>query len=114
SLSDVRFAPIVLPAVVGGGLGGLAIVLFSRMFMPHLPSEFMANAENFSPPLYTRVLYGGITEELLVRWGLMSFFVWGFSRLGRHAERSVKPMYYALGIVLSALFFGAGHLPAAS
>lgn len=28
----------------------------------------------FSPPLYARMLYGGITEEVLLRWGLMTGF----------------------------------------
>lgn len=114
SWSDIKVVPTVLPAVAGGILGGLAIVLFSRMSMPHLPPVFIAKAEIFSPPLYTRLLYGGITEELLIRWGLMSFFVWGFSRLGRHAESSPRPVYYVLGIVLSSLIFAAGHLPAVS
>ncbi len=114
SWSDIHITPIILSALIGGIVGGVMLMLFTHISLPHLPTAFIASVENFSPPLYTRVLYGGITEELLIRWGLMSCFVWGLSRLGRQSEGSIKPVYYVLGIVLSALLFGAGHLPAAS
>lgn len=62
-----------------------------------------------------RLLYGGITEELLLRWGLMAPVAWliwrGRVRLGISAESpSEKTMWTA--IVVSAVLFGAGHLPA--
>ena len=28
---------------------------------------------NLTPPVFTRILYGGITEEVLIRWGVMVF-----------------------------------------
>ncbi len=61
-------------------------------------------------PLATRLLYGGITEEVLLRWGLMSFFAWGLWRLaGRPATPGAGRIIAA--ILLSALLLGAGHLP---
>jgi hypothetical protein len=55
-------------------------------------------------------LYGGITEELMMRFGLMSALVaLGVWVLGRRA-----PPLLWVAILLSALVFGAAHLPAVS
>lgn len=65
----------------------------------------------FSPPLLTRLLYGGLTEELMLRWGVMSLLVWGAWRLvGRPASAPAWVIW--AGILLSSLLFGLGHLPA--
>lgn len=52
------------------------------------------------------VLYGGLTEEVLMRWGLMSLLLLGLSRLmpWRVAGR--------LAVGLAALAFALAHLPA--
>ena len=67
----------------------------------------------FTPPLATRLLYGGLTEEVLLRWGLMSLLVWVGWRLSGRLE-SVQLWVVWTGIILSALLFGIGHLPALS
>lgn len=58
------------------------------------------------------VLYGGITEELLMRWGLMSLLAWAGWKLFR--RRSPAPGAGPMGsaVLLAALLFGAGHLGA--
>ena len=62
-------------------------------------------------PLAVRLLYGGITEELLMRWGLMTFLVWLLWRV--IARRSVAPGRTLIwtAIAASAILFGLGHLP---
>jgi len=62
-------------------------------------------------PLAVRVLYGGITEEVLVRWGLMTVLVWAGWRLLR--RNSLQPSYGIIwsAIATSALAFGVFHLP---
>lgn len=55
------------------------------------------------------VLYGGIIEELLIRFGLMSILIWLASKLTNTSDRN---SIYIVGIVLAALIFAAGHLPA--
>ncbi len=52
-----------------------------------------------------KILYGGITEEIMVRWGLMSFIVY----LSLFVIKN-KYAYY-IGIFLSSILFGMGHLP---
>ena len=57
------------------------------------------------------VTYGGVTEEVMMRWGLMGVILWGLASLSSAddpANWAVTP-----AIVASAILFAAGHLPAA-
>ncbi|WP_323813431.1 CPBP family intramembrane glutamic endopeptidase [Cellvibrio sp. NN19] len=103
--------PQLIPAIIGGIAGGILIVIFSDALSPYLPPDFIRAGEKLTPPWYTKILYGGITEEILVRWGLMSFFVWGFYHLTQTKGTAIKTHNYLLAIIVSALVFGAGHLP---
>ena len=64
---------------------------------------------SFAP---VRFLYGGITEELLLRFGLMSALALvGWYVTGRPSDGpNAEVMWPA--IVISAVLFGVGHLPA--
>jgi Type II CAAX prenyl endopeptidase Rce1-like len=107
-----KLTPQILPALLGGVLGGLAIVLITNQFAASLPAEFLRAAGGLSIPWYARLFYGGISEELLIRWGLMSFLVWASYRLFQNNTGKVNNIHYILAIALSALLFGAGHMPA--
>jgi membrane protease YdiL (CAAX protease family) len=62
-----------------------------------------------------RLLYGGITEELLLRWGLMAPVAWviwrGRAWLGASIDSPSEGTMWA-AIAVSAVLFGVGHLPA--
>jgi len=105
----------IIPGVVGALIGGLAIILTSIVTKPFLPAKTIALIEKFADvvPFPTRLLYGGITEELLVRWGLMTFFVWGVWRLFQRRYDKPTRVCFIAGILLSAFIFGLGHLPVA-
>lgn len=61
------------------------------------------------PGRIAALLYGGVTEELMIRFGLMTLLVW----LGTRALRGRRPRWLVwTAIVLTALAFAAGHLPA--
>ena len=102
--------PQVLPGLVAGLLGGL--LLFASLRLS--PAPISALAQRFNPPLFARILYGGLTEELLLRWGLMTAFTWLAWRFLQGRRGTVKPGVVWLANAASALLFGAGHLPAAS
>ncbi len=59
------------------------------------------------------VLYGGIVEELMLRWGLMTLFAWLLWRLFQRGQGRPGAWLMGTAIVLAAVLFGAGHLPAA-
>lgn len=102
--------PQLLPGIIAGLLGGLLLLAVNR----NAPAALAAVQERFSPPFLARVLYGGITEELLLRWGLMTALVWLAWRFLQHRRGEPRAAYFWLAIAVSAFLFGAGHLPAAS
>ena len=87
------------------------IVIDFGWFVPHLPK--LASVAH--PPLWQGSLatfYGGITEELLLRLGAMSFFAWLFGKLRRGAEGLPTADALWAANILTAVLFGLAHLPA--
>ena len=111
-----KLKPQIVPGVIAGLLSGVAIVLTWVIAKPYLSNEFIARAQEFNIllPAVTRFLYGGFTEEILLRWGFMTFLVWTAWRLLQKGVVVPKPVYVIAAIVVSALVFGIGHLPLAS
>ena len=105
----------IAPGLWGGLAGGLAIVLTQLLWIPFLPPEVMARSAALAKllPLVTRLLYGGITEELLLRWGLMTLLVWAAWRVFQRRQGAPKPVCFAGAILISSVVFGLGHLPLA-
>ena len=89
----------LLPALIGGVLGALLIVM-TALFGPAV-----LRSPPFEVSLPVRLLYGGVTEELFLRWGLMTLFAAGC--------RLCSPLPVAIwfAIVASAVVFGVAHLP---
>jgi len=108
--------PQIISGVLAGLVCGVAIVVIWVIAKPYLTSEFITQAQRFNDllPNITRFLYGGFTEELLLRWGLMTFLVWAIWRLLQKGEGQPRAVYVVTAIVLSAIMFGVGHLPIAS
>jgi membrane protease YdiL (CAAX protease family) len=64
----------------------------------------------FNPPLVTRVLYGGIVEEIISRWGAMTLIVWILARSLGQRERPTAHVFWVAAL-LAAFMFAVGHLP---
>jgi membrane protease YdiL (CAAX protease family) len=99
-----------MPGLIAGLLGG--VLLFSAW--RYAPNILAPIRERMSLSLFARVLYGGVTEELLLRWGVMTILVWFAWALPKRRQDVPGPGHIWFGIVVSAFLFGAGHLPAAS
>ncbi|HWM92539.1 MAG TPA: CPBP family glutamic-type intramembrane protease [Thermoanaerobaculia bacterium] len=102
--------PQLLPGLLSGVLGG--VVLFAAF--RYAPAAVVEIQRRFSPSLPARVLYGGITEELLLRWGFMTLLVWLVWRFAQHRLGAPRAGYVWIAILVSSLVFAAGHLPAAA
>lgn len=101
--------PQLLPGLMAGGVAGIGLFAIGGYASP----VALAGVEpQFTVPLLARVLYGGITEELLLRWGAMTLLVWLAWRFLQRRQDAPRAGYVWLAIVASALLFGAGHLPA--
>jgi membrane protease YdiL (CAAX protease family) len=107
--------PQLIPGVIGGLIGGLSIVLVSLLAKPFLAAGAIDRIGRFSKilPFPTRILYGGVTEELLLRWGLMTLIVWAAWRVLQKRQNVPSSPYFVAAILVSSLLFGAGHLPVA-
>jgi hypothetical protein len=106
--------PQIIPGLIGGLIGAAAIILSWGLCRPLLPPEFVVKAEalNKLMPFPTRLLYGGITEELLLRWGVMTLLVWAMWRLFQKGKDKPQALWFVCAILISSILFGIGHLPA--
>lgn len=82
------------------GVAGAAILLAYG----HLTAQAFAEVPTPAMPLVTRLLYGGVAEEILARWGVLSLVMVGAMKLGIGNNRS-----FWIANALAALLFGAGH-----
>jgi membrane protease YdiL (CAAX protease family) len=107
--------PQLVPGFLGGLVGGFGIVATSAIFTPFLMEQTIERIHNFMAlvPLPTRILYGGITEELLLRWGFMTLLVWVVWRVLHKGAGKPTSTDFIVAILISSLIFGLGHLPTA-
>jgi hypothetical protein len=110
------FRPQWLPGLVGGISGGITIVAIAFIWKPFLPPDVVTRVAELGNllPITTRILYGGVTEELLLRWGLMTLLVWIPWRVFQKRDGVPKLLYFISAILISSLVFAIGHLPIAS
>ncbi|MCP4522524.1 MAG: CPBP family intramembrane metalloprotease [Cytophagales bacterium] len=91
------------------GAGVVLFLLVCDAMISHFAWDEMQKLSAFiQPTLLMKVLYGGITEEILMRFGLMTLFCLVFSKLIKKEKVNVW-----IAIVLSSLLFAIGHLPIA-
>jgi membrane protease YdiL (CAAX protease family) len=112
-----QLRPQVLMAFVTGILTALVIALLDVVFMPFLQEQLepaAAAGQEIHPlaQLLMGMLYGGITEELLLRWGFMSFVAWIGWRIMAYSQPAPGRTVMWGAIIISAVLFGIGHLPA--
>jgi Type II CAAX prenyl endopeptidase Rce1-like len=97
-----------------GAATTIILLLLDRFMKPALPETLQAS--NHTEPnglsSLTAMLYGGITEEILMRWGLMSLLVWIAWKVLKQGMTLPSQGIYQGAIVLAALVFGLLHLPA--
>lgn len=101
--SKIEYQNILKFGVLGGIISGVLILLFSLAYISHIPKEL----SEIETPVLARFLYGGITEEILLRFGFMTFIVWILHKI----LNTNKSGIYWTGIIISSVLFGIGHLP---
>nr|WP_259374390.1 CPBP family glutamic-type intramembrane protease [Calidifontimicrobium sp. SYSU G02091] len=104
-------------AMLGAG-GAIGLLLGTAIGVVEvaLPRAGSSTAPSAWTPLAVALLYGGLAEEVLMRWGLMAALTLALARLlprpraagTRRVDRSVV----AVAVVVTSLVFAAAHLPA--
>jgi len=110
--TEERFRTIIQPALIMGvGVGATLLVLYFLVLKNELPQLPLGKAALI--PLWKRLLvclYGGLTEEVLMRVFLFSLLVWILGKVWRSDPgASGRHVFWAANIILAVLF-GLGHL----
>lgn len=107
SNNPITFLEQLKYGVLLGLLGGVAAVAIQAIFAPFIPQEFVEMGQKMQMTTLARFGYGGITEELLMRFGFMTLIVWLVFLFNKKLGDST----YWTGIILATLLFALGHLP---
>jgi membrane protease YdiL (CAAX protease family) len=107
-------------AVAAGIASGILVLLLDVALLPFVAQDLPASAIGATRPTLVdvlayvpvRVLYGGITEELLLRFGLLSGLAYLGWRLTGRPDAGPGRAVAWVAIVVAAVLFGVGHLPA--
>lgn len=103
-----------LQAIVLGSLSALLVIAAAAALDPMLPKALHPSAHVAAGTSalngFLASFYGGIAEELQLRLFLMTLLVWVIARLRKAVP---QPWIYWSAILIAAVLFGAGHLPAA-
>ncbi len=108
--------PKTIVATIGTGFfAGLLVIGLDTLFQPFLP---VVN-QGVVPTIarwkgFLASFYGAITEELLVRLFLMTFIAWIIWKVLLRGKSNSPPSLFWTAVVIAAILFGVGHLPAAS
>jgi hypothetical protein len=93
-----------LPLALAGGVVSAAVLV---VYSLGTAGYFVEQSADLELPMVTRVGYGGVAEEILMRWGLMSLLALAALKL-----RLRRPGALWAGNLAAALIFAVGHLPA--
>lgn len=106
-----REAPL---AVTLGAAASVAVLALDRLvFQPWMGpagAALAAKGERTLAVTLAGLFYGGITEELMIRWGLMSLLAWAGWKLFRRGRGEPGAGGLWMALLLAAVLFGVGHL----
>lgn len=116
-IHDQQFFPafrsVLKAGIVGGMVMTLIILIFDLSFHQSIPDGHL---DMFQPPnwikLLAALLYGGVVEELLMRWGIMTLLVFLLWKLFQRNRSTPSPHMYWISIIISAILFGLLHYSA--
>lgn len=100
----------LIPAIVTGTISGFIFVgVYFGFFRSRIEEEssLLAERARLDMGLPTRILMGGIHEEIVFRWGVMGFLAW----VGMKIIGEPTPFVIWTAIFLAGLIFGLAHLP---
>ena len=111
-----QLVAVLWPAVPLGVIVGLiGLAADKYFFLPRIPQLAQLTEKCAAPSGWQGFFasfYGGINEELLLRFGLLTLLAWAFGKVSHTAEGRPTDGAVWAAILLAALLFGAGHLPA--
>ncbi len=108
---------LLISLLLGFATGVLMIFLDLFLFVPHLEAQLELAGETIRPPAWQGLLasfYGGIVEEVLSRYFLLTLLAWLGSRIFQNRDGQPSSAVMWISIIIAGLIFGLGHLPTAA
>ncbi len=103
----IKFLDQIKSGVILGLLTGVLTTMVGLIFKSSIPQEFIEIGNKIKITTIARFGYGGITEELLMRFGFMTLIVWILFKITKKLGNTT----YWTGIVLASILFAVGHFP---
>ena len=102
-----NFKDTILVSVISGVLVGLCLGMGNLVFNSGAEDMIVEKASFIN--LLGGISHGGIIEELITRFGLMTFITFMLVKIFKRKTTFI----YIISIILSAVIFSLGHLPSA-
>ncbi|WP_198508923.1 CPBP family intramembrane glutamic endopeptidase [Bacillus sp. FJAT-44742] len=104
------FKPTLTIGISSGAAVGGILMLGDLLFKPWLPQSLQPTFE-FPGLLHTLsgILYGGIVEEIMMRWGLMTLLVFLLWKIAARKKEGPPTVIYWSAIIISSFVFAIGH-----
>ncbi len=110
--ADPHSAKAIYLSLLLGVVTATLITLGDHFFARFLPNLTIESVHISTWKLVIVPLYGGIVEELLMRLFFVSLFAWIFARVFKIPDPISHSGLVWGAIILAAVLFGIGHLPA--
>ncbi|HWL22370.1 MAG TPA: CPBP family glutamic-type intramembrane protease [Ureibacillus sp.] len=97
--------------IILGVIVSAIFFIFELIFQPYLPEtlKMSVDSRNLVNTL-NGIFYGGIVEELLLRWGFMSLLIWIMWKVFQRSKSAPSPAIFWISIIISSILFALGHL----
>ena len=101
------------PQFIPGCIGGLSVGIFFFGMNYLTPPELNFNPQHmiFIFQILHEVLHGGVTQEIFLRWGMMTLLLWFMWRFIQRDLNKPSQSKVWIAIIVSSLLFGLAYLP---
>lgn len=108
--SNERFKPKIIPALFAAFLGAVFVILVRLFFSFNLPNEYQLVHEVIELSWHAGLFFEGLTTEIVVHWGIMSFIIWRTTRATMYRDANeVSSRFYFSVILLCSVILGAAY-----
>ena len=103
----IKFIDQIKSGVLFGLVTGILTTTIGLIFKSSIPQEFIEVGNKIKVTTLARFAYGGLTEELLMRFGFMTLVTWIIFKV----NKKLNNVTYWTGIILASILFAVGHFP---
>ena len=103
----IKFIDQIKSGIFFGLVTGILTTTIGLIFKSSIPQEFIEVGNKIKVTTFARFAYGGLTEELLMRFGFMTLVTWIIFKV----NKKLNNVTYWTGIILASILFAVGHFP---